>query len=122
MNEMEDPDQPTPQPPSPRPSSVSKSAWEDNSARIIGLLSLAALGMGTVVYHILEDWTWVDSFYFSTVTLTTVGFGDLSPSTDISKLFTVFYILSGVSLIGALLNEFMKRHARRMRARAARDD
>ncbi len=48
------------------------------------------------------------------VALTTVGFGDLTPSTDLSKLFTVFYIFSGISLIGALLNEFMKRHARRM--------
>ena len=47
------------------------------------------------------------------MTLTTVGFGDLSPTTTVSKLFTVFYIFSGISLIGALLNEFLKRHARR---------
>jgi hypothetical protein len=56
------------------------------------------------------------------VALTTVGFGDLSPTSDASKLFTVFYIFSGISLIGALLNEFMKRHARRVTARATRDD
>lgn len=80
------------------------------------------LAVGTVVYRILEDWSWVDSFYFSAVALTTVGFGDLSPTTDASKLFTVFYIFSGISLIGALLNEFMKRHARRVTARATRDD
>ena len=61
----------------------------------------------------MEDWSWVDSFYFSAVTLTTVGFGDLSPTTTVSKLFTVFYIFIGISLIGALLNEFLKRHARR---------
>ena len=112
---MDDPAPPTPTPSEP-------TTWEENSARIIGLLSIFALGLGTVVYHLLEDWTWVDSFYFSAVALTTVGFGDLAPSTEFSKLFTVFYIFSGVSLIGALLNEFMKRHARRMSARAARDD
>lgn len=106
----------------PTPPSAPTTAWEENSARIIGLLSVFALGLGTVVYHLLEDWTWVDSFYFSAVALTTVGFGDLSPSTDLSKLFTVFYIFSGISLIGALLNEFMKRHARRVSARSARDD
>jgi len=71
------------------------------------------LGLGTVVYRILEDWSWVDAFYFSSVTLTTVGFGDLTPTTTASKLFTVFYIFTGISLIGALLNQFLKRHARR---------
>ena len=98
------------------------SAWDAYSARIIGILSLGALGVGTVVYHILEGWGWVDSFYFSAVALTTVGFGDLSPSTDASKLFTVFYIFSGISLIGALLNELSKRHAKRMAARSADRD
>ena len=98
-------------------SGSSTSAWDAYSTRVIGILSLGALGVGTVVYHILEDWGWVDSFYFSAVALTTVGFGDLSPSTDVSKLFTVFYIFSGISLIGALLNELSKRHAKRMAAR-----
>ena len=102
--------------------SPAPTSWEVNSTRIIGGLSLLALAIGTVVYRILEDWSWVDSFYFSAVALTTVGFGDLSPTTDASKLFTVFYIFSGISLIGALLNEFMKRHARRVTARATRDD
>ena len=99
-------------------SGSSTSAWDAYSARIIGILSLGTLGVGTVVYHILEDWGWVDSFYFSAVALTTVGFGDLSPSTDVSKLFTVFYIFSGISLIGALLNELSKLHAKRMAARS----
>jgi hypothetical protein len=50
-----------------------------------------ALGLGTVVYHLMEDWAWVDSFYSSAVALTTVGFGDLAPSTAASKLFRVAF-------------------------------
>ncbi|MBG7606174.1 MAG: two pore domain potassium channel family protein [Actinobacteria bacterium] len=46
-----------------------------------------------MAYRILEDRSWVDSFCSCTVAVTTVGFGDLTPSTDASKLFTVFYIL-----------------------------
>ena len=95
-------------------SSGATEAWESYASRIVGGLSLFVLGLGTVVYRILEDWSWVDSFYFSAVTLTTVGFGDLSPTTTVAKLFTVFYIFTGISLIGALLNEFLKRHARRV--------
>ena len=102
--------------------SPAPTSWEVYATRIISGLSLFVLAIGTVVYRILEDWSWVDSFYFSAVALTTVGFGDLTPTTDASKIFTVFYIFSGISLIGVLLNEFMKRHARRVTARAARDD
>jgi hypothetical protein len=47
------------------------------------------------------------------VAVTTVGFGDLSPTTDGSKLFTVLYIFSGVALISLFINEALKRHARR---------
>ncbi len=51
--------------------------------------------IGTVVYRFLEEWTWIQSFYFSVVTLSTVGYGDLHPTSDASRLFTAFYILGG---------------------------
>ena len=81
--------------------------------RIYPILAGAAAGiliLGTVVYHYLEGWTWVDSFYFSAVTGSTVGFGDLTPTTDASKLFTVFYIFSSIAILGAFLNERLKYH------------
>lgn len=53
--------------------------------------------IGTVVFHFLESWTWIQSFYFSVITLTTVGYGDLVPSTDMARLFVAIYILIGVS-------------------------
>ena len=105
--------------PAPRTSGATE-AWEAYSTRIVGGLSLVVLGLGTIVYRLVEDWSWVDSFYFSAITLTTVGYGDLSPTTTVSKLFTVFYIFIGISLIGALLNEFLKRHARRASDRLPR--
>ena len=71
------------------------------------LLTIAALVLvvtGTVVYRWLEDWSWVDSVYFSVVAVTTVGFGDLTPTTDASKVFTIGYLVVGVSLITTYLN------------------
>ncbi len=56
------------------------------------------VGIGTVVYHMLEKWSWVVSFYFSVCTLTTVGYGDYYPTTDTARLFTAFYVLVGVSI------------------------
>ena len=87
--------------------------WAKHSSNILAALAAGALLTGTVVYRLLEDWGWVDSFYFSVITLTTVGYGDLSPSTPASKLFTVVYVVAGISLIGAYLNEVLKRRARR---------
>lgn len=73
--------------------------------------AIALLATGTVVYHVLEDWSWVDSLYFSTVALTTVGFGDLTPTSDVTKLFTVVYILAGVSILITYLNARLRRRA-----------
>ena len=66
-----------------------------------------------VVYRLLEDWSWVDAVYFSVVAVTTVGFGDLTPTTDVSKLFTVVYVLTGISIITTYLHARMGRRGRK---------
>jgi len=81
------------------------------------LATVSALGsllaLGTVVYHYMEHWSWVSSFYFTACTLTTVGYGDLVPSTDVAKLFTAVFALSGVAIgfasISILGNIYLKR-------------
>ena len=87
-------------------------AWREHAYRIAASGAACLLALGTVVYHFTEDWSWVDSFYFCTIAVTTVGFGDLSPTTNATKLFTVFYVLSGISIISLWLNERLRRHAR----------
>lgn len=61
--------------------------------------------MGTVAYTILEDWSLLDSLYFCVVTLATIGFGDLHPTTSASKVFTILYIFAGLSIIAAFISE-----------------
>ena len=64
---------------------------------------LGWISIGTVVFHRLESWTWIQSFYFSVVTLTTVGYGDLVPSTDTTRLLVAIYILIGVGMVFIVL-------------------
>jgi len=54
--------------------------------------------IGTLAYHSLEGWGYVDSFYFTGVTMTTIGYGDLHPTTPLSKIFTVFFAFAGVGV------------------------
>ncbi|MGK2877533.1 MAG: potassium channel family protein [Solirubrobacterales bacterium] len=68
--------------------------------RSAGLLLLS----GVIFYCLIEKWTFVDSLYFCVTTLTTVGFGNPAPSTDLGKLFTVFFVLSGVGMFLAVVN------------------
>jgi hypothetical protein len=90
------------------------SSIDEHRFKILAGSALGLLAVGTVVYRLLEDWSWVDSMYFSVVAVTTVGFGDLTPSTDASKLFTIVYILSGITIITTFLRLRMSRRGSRM--------
>ncbi len=69
---------------------------------------VVVLASGTVFYHHFEKLKWLDSVYFCVVTLTTVGYGDITPKTDIGKLFTIFYILIGVGIIASSVSYLLR--------------
>ena len=62
------------------------------------MLIVFMLSLGTLFYHHVEGWRYLDAAYFSSYTITTVGYGEFVPKTDLGKLFTIFYMCSGVSL------------------------
>ncbi len=64
---------------------------------------LILLLTGTWFYHQWEGWSWLDSLYFSVVTLTTVGYGDLAPQTSIGKIFTIVYIILGLGILSSFI-------------------
>lgn len=72
---------------------------KDPKFRSLMYLVTLTLASGTFFYHKVEGWRWLDSFYFSVITLATVGFGDFTPQTDLGKIFTVFYIFVGLGIL-----------------------
>ena len=64
-------------------------AWRrDPQFRSLTFLVVLTLLSGTLFYRAVEGWSTVDASYFSVTTLTTVGLGDLAPTTTFGKLFT----------------------------------
>jgi voltage-gated potassium channel len=76
--------------------------------RLLAIASLSTVIAGTIVFHSVEKWSWIDSLYFSVVSLTTVGYGDITPVTDKGKLLVVVYLLIGIGIIAALINNMFK--------------
>jgi voltage-gated potassium channel len=72
-----------------------------NRARLrLGVLAVvSAIVLGTVVFHLLEGWSILDSLYVTAQTVTTVGFGDLAPRTLRGRLFATFFMMVGVGIV-----------------------
>lgn len=74
-------------------------AFSKNEFKAIFSLTVITLTFGTVFYHFAEKWSWADSLYFSVMTLATIGYGDLSPTTQFTKIITVIYVLMGLGIL-----------------------
>jgi len=67
--------------------------------RKIAILLLLVMAIGTAGYHYIEHWPWFDGFYMVVTTLTTIGYQEVHPLSHAGRVFNVFIILSGVSLL-----------------------
>jgi hypothetical protein len=87
----------------------------DVQFRALALLLVLLLAGGTLFYWQTEHWSLVDSLYFCVMTIATVGYGDVVPTKDVSKLFTIGYAVLGIGLfatfVGRLLMLTLQRHA-----------
>jgi voltage-gated potassium channel Kch len=90
----------------------------------LAMLMGIAIVMGTVFYWLVEGLGLLDSFYFSVVTLATVGYGDFTPETAAGKIFTAFYVLIGVGLtlafVTRIAGQTIASHAEHLASRNGR--
>jgi voltage-gated potassium channel len=75
----------------------------DPDVRPFLVAAVNLIAVGTIFYSIVEGWQPLDAAYFCVVTLATIGYGDFTPETGLGKLFTVFYIVAGLAVIGAFI-------------------
>jgi voltage-gated potassium channel len=94
-----------------------REVWAEPAGRSLMLGAAVILATGTTFYTLVEGWTIIDSLYFTVITLTTIGYGDLHPTNDLSKVFTIVFVIAGVSFILGFLNFIIGRTVKERVAR-----
>lgn len=91
--------------------------WADSTLRATLVTAVAVVATATTFYTLVEKWSVLDSLYFSVVTALTIGYGDFTPSTALSKIFTVVYALCAVGLfvtvVANLARRLVSQHSQR---------
>lgn len=64
------------------------------------ILLVLLLAIGVLGFKLISEYSWIDSLYMTVITITTVGFGEVKPLDDQSKIFTILLILSSVIILG----------------------
>jgi len=72
---------------------------------------------GSLFYMLVERWNFLDSMFFSVATLATVGYGNIVPETVAGKIFTIFYIIFGISVFLFFINNISLNYGEKMHKR-----
>jgi voltage-gated potassium channel Kch len=90
-----------------------RNGFQDPQFQALGIAALLLMCAGTIFYNRVEHWSILNSFYFSVITLATVGYGDFVPKTDLGKIFTVIYIFLGVGTLVSFITLLASRLGRK---------
>ncbi|MFA8437007.1 MAG: TrkA family potassium uptake protein [Marinifilaceae bacterium] len=67
------------------------------------VLSVFTIAIGTVGYMSIDEaYSFVDALYMTVITITTVGFTEVHPMSDVGKVFTIFLIFMSFGILGYL--------------------
>ncbi|KAK0384743.1 hypothetical protein NLU13_7221 [Sarocladium strictum] len=102
----------------------SKDFMLSSSQRTLMLQTIAFLIyllVGALVFSKIEGWDYLDGLYWADVTLFTVGFGDITPTSTLSRALMIPYALIGIItlglVIGSIRSMILERGKRRMDSR-----
>jgi len=78
-----------------------KRSLPGNNRRILfAILAVTiAIALGTVGFYLIEGWSILDSLYVAAQTVTTVGYGDLTPATRNGRIFSTAFMLVAVGVV-----------------------
>ncbi|MCZ6701740.1 MAG: potassium channel family protein [Ignavibacteria bacterium] len=104
-----------------------RQVWkEDEEFRVLARIMIVLLAAGIIYYSLAENWSIVDSIYFCIMTISTVGYGDLLPTSDFSKIFTVIYSVLGigvfVGIVTKIAQSFTKKELEKHKSKKSKNN
>ncbi|WP_456481624.1 NAD-binding protein [Methanopyrus sp.] len=87
------------------------------------LIALMSIILASVIaFHFLEGWSLLTSLYFTAATITTVGYGDVVPTTEAGRLLSVIVMFSGIGVASYALGDIIQLVLRGELSLAIRED
>ncbi len=79
--------------------------WRKEAFRGLLWVTVLTIFIGTWFFKQFEPTitSWVDAYYFTVITLTTIGYGDMGPTIPLTRIFTTFYVFAGLGIIAGLI-------------------
>lgn len=77
------------------------------TAALVAAAVAFALAYGTLGFHFLEKQPWDDAVYWTVTTMSTVGYGDLSPTTGWGRVHAMFLMVMGIGIFGLVVESFI---------------
>ncbi len=78
--------------------------------------------ISTLFFHAVEKWDWLDSVYYTVITMATVGYGDFVPKTDAGKIGAMLLVVIGIGLFGTFASLLIKRQTQIRQAKKRKQD
>lgn len=73
------------------------------NVKVLSAALLCVAIIGTAGFHFIEHWSWFDGFYMVLTTLTTIGYQEVHPLSNVGRYFNVGMIFAGVALVFLIL-------------------
>ncbi|UCH48641.1 MAG: two pore domain potassium channel family protein [Betaproteobacteria bacterium] len=90
----------------------------DDEFRALMVLLVLLLVGGALFYWEVEGWSVLDAIYFCVMTMSTVGYGDLAPTSPFSKIFTIVFTILSIGIFAAVVSKVVQLILERKKARS----
>ncbi|HBY94924.1 MAG: potassium channel protein [Ardenticatenaceae bacterium] len=86
-------------PRSRRDEQAARLLYRNRLLRALFLIGVTVV-VGTLGYHLLEGWAYLDALYMTMITLTTVGYGETHPLNPPGRIFTMVLLVTSIGIAG----------------------
>ena len=80
-------------------------------------LIVTFLVFGTLFFSLVEGWSFLEAFYYSWITLTTIGYGDYYPTKPVSQVVFVLYSIAGLGILTYCVGVFVQSSSHKVKPR-----